>query len=156
MKTIVFGLITFAHDLFTAVWIGGMFTLALSVFPALKGTWGKGQEVKRATMAIQKRHSLWVYISMGGLILTGLLISNRSDIFGGLFTFQNAYSTLLSLKHIFVLAMIGITLYRSLVVGRGAGPSTPAQKKRNAQLLIANLLLGLSVLLFSGLMTALV
>ncbi len=155
MKTIIFGLITFAHDLFTAVWIGGMFTLALSVFPALKTSLDAGPETKQVTKAIQKRHSLWVYISMGGLILTGLLMSNRSDAFGGLFTFQNAYSTFLSLKHIFVLGMISITLYRSLVLGRGSGPSSPAQKKRNAQLLLANLILGLCVLLFSGLMTAL-
>jgi uncharacterized membrane protein len=154
MKTVVFGLITFAHDLFTAVWIGGMFTLALSVFPALKGILGAGPETKKVTGAIQKRHSVWAYISMAGLILTGLLMANRSEAFSGLFTFQNPYTTALSLKHILVLGMVSISLYRSLILGRGESPSSPSQKKRNAQLLIINLILGMGVLLLSGLMVA--
>ncbi len=154
MNTVVFGLIIFAHNLFTAVWIGGMFTLALSVFPALKKVMGAGPETKKVSGTIQKRHSLWVYISMAGLVLTGLLMSNRSDAFRGLFTFQTPYTTALSLKHILVLGMIGLSLYRSLVTGRGGGPSSPAQKKRSAQLLMANLILGTGVLLISGLMAA--
>lgn len=35
-KTIVFGLITFLHDLFTAAWIGGLITLGLTVMPSVK------------------------------------------------------------------------------------------------------------------------
>ena len=45
-KTIVFGLVTFLHDLFTAVWIGGLITLGLSVMPATKKTLGKDQRQK--------------------------------------------------------------------------------------------------------------
>ncbi len=40
-KTIVFALITFLHDLFTAVWIGGLITLGLTVLPSVKKSLGK-------------------------------------------------------------------------------------------------------------------
>ncbi len=72
-------------------------------------------------MPIQKRHSVWVYVSMIGLVLTGLLQANRSPAFQGLFSFGNTYSSVLTIKHILVVAMIAIALYRSLVLGRKMG-----------------------------------
>jgi putative copper export protein len=39
-QQIVFALITFLHDLFTAAWIGGLITLGLSVWPAPRKTRG--------------------------------------------------------------------------------------------------------------------
>ncbi len=117
-KTIVFALITFLHDLFTAVWIGGLITLGLTVLPSVKKVLGKGPQTKKLMDTIQKRHSVWVYVSMIGLVLTGLLQANRSPAFQGLFSFGNTYSTVLTIKHILVVAMIAIALYRSLVLGR--------------------------------------
>lgn len=149
-----FTLITFLHNFFTAVWIGGMFTLALSVFPATKKSLGPGPQTKKLVKSIQEKHSLWVYISMAGLVLTGLLMSNRSSEFGRLFSFQNAFSSALTVKHILVIIMILIALYRSLVLGRGKGPSSPEQEKLNARLLITNIVLGIAVLLVSGLTAA--
>lgn len=151
-KTIIFGLVTFFHDLFTAVWIGGMFTLGLTVMPSAKKVFGKGPQTKKLMNAIQKRHSVWVYVSMVGLILTGLLQSNRSLAFSGLFSFQDAYSAVLSIKHVFVLAMIAIALYRSLGL---KGTSNPSQEKLKARLLILNIILGVGVLLLSGMNAAL-
>jgi len=52
--------------------------------------------------AIQKRHRVWVYVSMIGLVLTGLLQANRSPAFDGLFSFGNTNSTVLAIKHILV------------------------------------------------------
>jgi len=148
-----FTLINFLHNFFTAVWIGGMFTLGLSVFPAVKKSLGPGPQTKKLVAAIQKKHSLWVYISMAGLVLTGLLMSNRSPEFGGLFSFQNVFTSALTVKHILVVLMIIIALFRSVVLGAGGGPSSPEQEKLNARLLITNLILGAAVLLISGLTT---
>ena len=153
-KIIVFTLVTFLHNLFTAVWIGGMFTLGLSVFPAVKKSLGPGPQTKQLVKSIQEKHSLWVYISMAGLVLTGLLMSNRSAEFGGLFSFQNAFSSALTVKHLLVIIMILVTLYRSLILGQGKGPSSPEQEKLNARLLITNIVLGTAVLLISGLTAA--
>ena len=149
-KLIVFAIITFLHDLFTAVWIGGLITLGLTVLPSAKKVLGKGPEMKKLMDAIQKRLSVLVYVSIVGLLLTGLLQANRAAEFQGLFSFANTYSIFLSLKHVLVLAMIAITLYRSLVLGRRTGPSTPAQEKLSVKLLLLNMVLGIAVLLHSG------
>lgn len=151
-KTIVFALVTFLHDLFTAVWIGGLITLGLTVMPTAKKILGKGPETKKLMNAIQKRHSVLIYVSLVGLVLTGLLQANRNSAFLGLFSFGNTYTAVLAVKHILVLAMIVIALYRSLALAQA---STPAQEKLKATLLILNIVFGVSILLLSGFVTAL-
>ena len=151
-QTIVFGLVTFLHDLFTAVWIGGLITLGLTVMPSVKKILGKGPETKKLMDTIQKRNSVLVYASMVGLVLTGLLQANRSSAFLGLFSLGNTYSAFLAVKHILVLAMIVIALYRSLALSK---TNTHAQEKLKAALLILNIVFGVSILLLSGLTAAL-
>jgi len=151
-KTIVFALVTFLHDLFTAAWIGGLITLGLTVMPSVKKILGKGPETKKLMDAIQKRHSVLVYVSMIGLVLTGLLQANRTSAFLGLFSFGNTYSAVLAAKHILVLAMIAIALYRSLALDK---TSTPTQEKLKATLLILNIVFGVGILLLSGFTAAL-
>ena len=109
-----------------------------------------GPQTKQLMDTIQKRLSVLVYISIVGLVLTGLLQANRSPAFQGLFSFASTYSTVLSLKHILVLAMIAVALIRSLVLGRRSGPQTPDQEKLKVGLLFLNIALGIGVLLLSG------
>jgi len=151
-QTIVFGLVTFLHDLFTAVWIGGLITLGLTVMPAVIKVLGKGPETKKLMDTIQKRNSVLVYASMVGLVLTGLLQANHNSAFLGPFSFGNAYSAVLAVKHILVVLMIVIALYRSLALSK---TTTHGQEKFKGILLILNLLFGISILLLSGLAAAL-
>ncbi|MBC8448772.1 MAG: CopD family protein [Chloroflexi bacterium] len=154
-KQIMFALVTFLHDLFTAVWIGGLITLAITVLPSARKVLGMGPQTKKLMDTIQKRLSVLVYVSIVGLMLTGLLQANRSPAFQGLFSFGNPYSTVLTIKHILVLAMIAVALYRSLVLGRRSGPSSPDQERIKAGLLFLNVVLGIAILLLSGFSTAL-
>ena len=151
-QTIALALITFLHDLFTAAWIGGLITLGLTVMPATKKILGKAPETKKVMDAIQKRHSVIVYTSIIGLTLTGLLQANRSSLFLGLFSFGNTYSTVLTIKHVLVIAMIIIALYRSLALAK---TSSPAQEKLKKILMLLNIIFGISILLLSGFATAL-
>ena len=151
-KTIVFALVTFLHDLLTAAWIGGLIALGLTVMPSVKKILGKGPETKKLMDAIQKRHSVIVYVSMTGLVLTGLLQANRTSVYLGLFSFGNTYSAILAVKHILVLTMIAIAVYRSLALAKA---STPAQEKLKATLLILNIVFGVGILLLSGFTAAL-
>lgn len=154
-KQIVFALITFLHDLFTVVWVGGLITLGLTVLPSARSVLGMGPQTKQLMNEIRNRLSKLVYVSIAGLVLTGLLLSRRSPAFSGLFSFGNSYSTILTLKHVLILAMVAVALYRSLVLGRRTGPSTPDQEKLSAGLVLFNSLLGLVVLLLSGFTAAL-
>jgi len=151
----MFAIITFLHDLFTAVWVGGIITLGITVLPSAKKVLGMGPQTKKLMDAIQKRLSVLVYVSIVGLLLTGLLQANRNPDFQGLFSFGNSYSTVLTIKHILVLAMVAVALFRSLVLGRRSGPSTPSQEKLKAGLLFLNIILGVAILLLSGFSAAL-
>jgi len=151
---IVFAIVVFLHDLFTAVWIGGLITLGLTVLPSARQVLGKGPQMKKLLDAIQKRLSVLIYVSIVGLILTGILQANRNPAFEGLFGFGSAYATALSLKHIVVVLMIGVALFRSLVLGRRPAPLTPSQEKLNVGLLLLNMVLGIAVLLLTGLSVA--
>ncbi len=154
-KQIAFALITFLHDLFTVVWVGGLITLGITVLPSAREALGKGPQLKKLMDTIQRRLSTLVYISIVGLLVTGLLQAKRNAAFQGLLTFGNAYSATLAIKHILVLAMIGVALYRSLVLGRRNEPATPSQEKLSASLLLLNMALGIAVLLLSGFTAAL-
>jgi putative copper export protein len=143
------------HDLFTAVWIGGLITLGFTVLPSARHVLGMGPETKKLMNTIQKRLSPLIYVSIAGLIVTGMLLSRRSPDFQGLFGFGSAYATVLSLKHVLVALMIGIALYRSLVLGSRSAPFSPRQEKLKVGLLLVNVVLGIAVLLLSGFSVAL-
>ena len=153
-KQVLFAVIVFLHDLFTAVWIGGLITLSFTVLPSARQVLGQGPQMKTLLNAIQKRLSVLVYVSIAGLIVTGAFQANRNPAFEGLFRLNSAYATALSLKHVAVVVMIGITLVRSLVLGRRRAPLTPPQEKLNLGLLLLNAALGVVVLLLTGLSVA--
>lgn len=154
-KLIFFALVTFFHDLFTVIWIGGVLLAGLSFMPAVKEALGPGPQLKRVMHTYQKRQSVWVYASMIGLILTGLLLSKRSPQFSGLFGFGNAYTAVLTFKHVLVMLMIGVSLYRSLAFRNTPAGAAPQQERLNARLLLVNMLLSGAVLLTSAFVAAL-
>jgi uncharacterized membrane protein len=154
-KQIAFAFITFLHDLFTAIWVGGLITLGLTVLPAARKVLGMGPETRQLMQAIQRRLSRLVYAAIVVLAVTGMLLARRSPAFQGVLSFATPYATVLSLKHILVLLMIVLALVRSLALGGATAPSTPAQEKRKVALLLLNMVLGVLVLLLSGFSAAL-
>ncbi len=118
-QTFGLALIRFLHNLFTALWMGGMMVTWFSLRPTAKAVLGDEMAFRKLMRAFQQRQGRIVYYSMAGLVITGLLMARRSPDFSRLFSFDNAYAVTLSLKHLVVLAMIAISLYRSLVLGRG-------------------------------------
>jgi len=154
-KQIVFALMTFLHDLFSAIWVGGLITMGLAVLPAARKVLGMSPETKKLMQVLQKRLSRLVYASIVGLLVTGMLLANRSPGFQGLFGLGNPYATVLGIKHILVLLMVTIALIRTLALGRGGRSASPAQEKLKAGLLLFNMVLGVAVLLLSGFNAAL-
>jgi putative copper export protein len=143
-------LIVFLHDLFTAVWIGGLVAIALTALPASRRVLGKGPQLKQLMDEIMKRQSLLVYISMFGLAITGLLQAKQGGQFEGLFSFGNSYSTVLSLKHLIMLSMVAIALVRTLVLGKPSRSGNQQSDRLSIALLYLNVALGVVVLLLSG------
>ncbi|MCK4571058.1 hypothetical protein KAT84_03810, partial [Candidatus Bipolaricaulota bacterium] len=104
--------VLFLHNLFTVVWVGGLIILGTVVLPVTSKTLGRGAKTKELIDNIQNRLSVFVYISILGLLGTGMLLANRASQFDGSFSFANGYSTVLAIKHIVVILMVGIALFR--------------------------------------------
>ena len=153
--TIITALIAFLHDLATVVWIGALISLALITMPAVKKVLGKSLEVAKVQQEIQNRQRPWVFGSLVVLILTGMLLARRNPAFGGLFSMANPYSIVMSIKHILVILMAAIAIYRSAAFGKGSAAGNPTRQKWSARLMLANLILGVGVLLLSGFSSAL-
>jgi uncharacterized membrane protein len=153
-QQLVFGLVKFVHDFFTAVWIGGLFAIGAIVVPSLLSEHGRTAETRRTMQAIQARLSLWVYGSIVALTVTGILMGRRNPAFGGMFSFANTYSTTMALKHILVLAMVVIAVLRSRGLDAIRSLKNAHRVKLKWTLLYANLALGILVVLLSGLAAA--
>jgi putative copper export protein len=145
-KQVIFGIVTFLHDLFTAGWIGGLLTLGLAVLPTARRLYGRGPEAVRLMDALQQRLRWVVYASIVGLAVTGLLLARRNPAFGGLFSFANAYSAALTAKHLLSAAMVVVALVRSIALAPGRAAQTPGNQRRKVMLLIVNMVLGVLVL----------
>jgi len=148
------GLVQFLHDLFTAIWIGGLVTMAVAVLPSLRKVLGMNPQTKMLSETIMSRLSKLVMLSMVGLLLTGIMMSNRSPLFEGFFAVTNEYSMILTIKHILIAVMVVLSLLRSQGLSR-MGLDPKKETKISMVILILNLIVGISVLFMSGLLSAL-
>ena len=144
-------LISTLHNLFTAIWIGGMIMLAFAFLPALKKSALDGKTRMPVSMAAQKRLRMLAIISMVGLAITGLLMTKRSPA-GGLFQFGTPYATALSVKHILMILMVLTAAARTLVNKKLAANPAPRTEKASAALLLLNIVFGVVVLFLSSLL----
>jgi len=142
--------VLFLHNLFTTVWIGGLITLGVVVLPVTSKTLGKGAKTKELIDKIQNRLSVFVYVSMLGLVGTGMSLARRAPQFGGLFSFANGYSIVLAIKHVVVILMVVIALSRRIALKQRGDKLQPRIRKAGLGLLYANVVLGIVVLLLSA------
>ena len=149
-QILIIAIITFIHNLFTAIWIGGMIALLISVLPSIKKQLGHTPEAKQLTDEIKNRLSKIVYLSIFMLLITGLLLSNRSPLYQGPLNLSNDYSLMLNIKHLCYLAMLAIAVVRSKFLDKLVSMKSPKYKKVNGGLLVVNILIGSVVLFLSG------
>lgn len=148
------GILIFLHDLFTAIWVGGLLMLCLSVLPGLKKVFGHSAESEKAMDAITRQQRKFVFIAMPGLLITGVLLARTSAGFNGLFNFTTSFGALLSVKHILVFLMVILALVRAFGFRNLEKSKDLARKKTSLLLMHINAALGVLVLLLSGLAVA--
>lgn len=153
-KQLIMGIIRFSHDFFTVVWIGGLGFMVLTMFSSFKKVLGKDPKAQSLMNAITRRHSIWVYISIVGLFVTGLLLGRSNANYLGFMSFDNLYSSLTSAKHIITFVMILIALFRSISFGRKDIKMSPEKSRFSMLLIIINFSLGLVILFLSGLLAS--
>ncbi len=153
---IIFGLINFLHDLFTSLWIGGLAFMVLILVPVVQKYFEDKKEGLAFQKKAEKRLNIVVYISMVGLMVTGILMSTQAlaKHYDGFFSFTNDYSIVLNIKHILVILMVVIALTRSQILDRLKSTSKALMKARMI-LIPINLFLGVAVLVLSGISASL-
>ncbi len=151
---IVYGLMEFLHTFFATIWIGGLLTLGLIVFPIIKKNESIEKKQKLVIMdKIKNRLSPIIYLSIIVLFITGLLLGKHSGQFAGIFVVINTYTLIVAIKHVLVIVMTIIAILRSRIVDR-LNLEPNKKMKLMGVLIIINMILGIAVLLLSGLSVA--
>ncbi|MDF1519227.1 MAG: hypothetical protein RQ728_04645 [Brevefilum sp.] len=153
-KMFVFGVVRSLHDVFTALWIGGLLTTAFTFMPVFKNAKEKIEGLGALLVAYQKRMGAVALVSIFGLWITGLLLGKQSQAYSGFMSFSNTYNALLSVKHLLIFAMILIAVYRRFILGKKIMSFDDSQQKLYGFLLILNTLLGVIILFLSGISSA--
>ena len=95
------------HSLGTVVLIGYYFILILILLPVLKNN--QASPVSGTILSeISKRSRGWLYISLLIFIITGIYLMLTDPNYLGLGNFGNPWSVLMLVKHIIIVAMLGI------------------------------------------------
>lgn len=149
LNPIVVSLVSFFHELFTVVWIGGLLTLGLTIAPVAKQSLRK--DAFKLMDAIQQRLSKLIYICIIGLFATGVLLARQSGVYTGLFSFGNTYSMLITIKHLVYFVMVILAVFRSRFITLEGASET---QKKSMLLLMGNMVLGMLTLLLTALASA--
>ena len=153
MNPVVIVIVKFLHDLFTAVWIGGLLLITLTLFPALKKTLGHSAETEKIMDAVMMKQGKLVVLAVIVLTLTGMLLARSSGNVTGLMRFDSQYASLLSIKHILMIVMVVVAFSRLFGFRGLASQPNKDRKKLSLLLLHLNTLVGVAVLFLSA-MTA--
>ena len=144
-------LINFLHELFTVIWIGGLLLLVLVIMPVLKKQFEE-EKFNQVNKMIKTRLSIFTYVSIVVLIVTGLLMTRLADPVQttGFLSFESSYATLLSIKHILFILMALIAIFRSAILDRIKGIEKKTRHKISKILLLLNVIFGIAVLFLSS------
>ena len=163
MSLLILSLSHFLHLLATVVWIGGIWMILLVILPGAKGALESAPMVGKLMKGITKRFTPMANLSIFILIVTGIVIAHYEKNFTGFLDFSNSWNVIMLLKHFLVALMIIVHFYRGLILNpkivRLSSQSNDSQvariQKFSLNLVKTNLILGMIVLLLTGISTSL-
>lgn len=150
------------HMVATVVWVGGLMFMALLVWPGARRVLGGGTEFADLIRDLQRRFNPLAWLSLGALIVTGLIQMTANPNYDGLLSVRNTWAAAILFKHIAVGGMVLIGAYMNwslqprlmrLALMERRGQSTTeadAWHRRELQLTRLNLLCGMLVLAFTA------
>jgi len=139
------GLGNAVHLIAAVVWIGGLALLVLGLRPALRKSVAEEASRDAIEGPLHRRFFALSALSAAVLLLSGLMLMTSDTHFLGFGNYENTWSKLMVAKHGLFVAMIGL-----LVVQRRARAA-----KVERDLVDIALMLGIAVLVVTGLLTAL-
>lgn len=155
------------HLLATVVWVGGLALMALVVLPGLARALDEDARRAGILAELRRRFTPLANLSLVVLVVTGMLQMVSDSHYDGLLRLSNSWTRAMLLKHVAVSGMVVVgaimqwqltpALERArLLASHQPGESDlPALRTRERQLSRLDLALGILVLLFTALATAL-
>ncbi len=169
MSDTLLALSFFFHLVATIVWLGGLVFMIVIVWPETRALIAR-QDQSGALLdlldRLRKRFYPLANLSLVVLIVTGLFQMGKNPHYDGLFQFTNDWTRAILLKHVAILGMLiaGVLLQWSvmpaldranLLVRRGKeSPDLERLQRRERQLLVVSGILGIVVLFFTAVATA--
>lgn len=151
------------HLVATVVWIGGLVTMGLVVWPGLRRALSDAAALARAAEIIDARFKPLANLSLIVLILTGFVQMNANENYTGLLNFSNLWAQAIALKHLSIIGMIAVGAVMNFAVqpalrrnamlaARGVANTAEATALRQRLLRLerVNLALGILVLAFTA------
>jgi uncharacterized membrane protein len=153
MKELILITCYWAHLVAVALWVGGIIFILFFAMPSSRQV--LGAESGKFMGEISKRFTPVANLSIVFLVITGAILAWLNEQYSGITFLENDWTSALMLKLFLVLVMIAIHFYRGLVLGpRIMRTAAVAEKttlqKLSLNLVKANFILGLLVLLISG------
>ncbi|MEZ4669991.1 MAG: DUF4149 domain-containing protein [Anaerolineae bacterium] len=158
----------FAHLIATVVWIGGLVTLTILVWPETKRALEDNPALYKLLTRLRQRFAPLTNFSLVVLVLTGFIQMSADPNYDGVLKFDNEWSRVMLAKHIAIIGMVicGLALQyivspalerASLLRERGKGDDAEWTnlRQREVRLTWLNVLLGMAVLGFTAWATAL-
>jgi len=138
------GLGNFVHLVAAVLWIGGLFVLVAGIRPALSKALPSDPERERILALVHRRFSLLSLVAASVLFASGFMMMTQNERFEGFGHYQNTWSKILVVKHaLFVALLVPLLLLRK---------ARPVKIEKD--LIDLSLMLGLAILLATGLLTA--
>lgn len=138
------GLGNAVHLLAAVLWIGGLLVLVAGIRPALGRAFPSDIERDRVWAIVHRRFALLGTVAALVLLATGFMMMTQDDHFEGFGHYSNGWSKLLVAKHALFLGMVAV-----LVLLR-----RPRPVKIEKDLIDLSLMLGIAILIVTGLLTA--
>lgn len=136
------------HLLAAVVWIGGLAILVLGFRPSLKRS-GAAEEMRGGLLAGLHRRILRLgWLSAAVLLGSGLMMMTADEHFEGMGRWETTWSKLMVAKHLVFAAMIGLLAFQWRFSRRRT------DLKSESDLMDVSLMLGVAVLVLTGLLTA--
>lgn len=117
MSQTLFSLCTWLHAIATVVFIGHPLLLATIYLPAFAQA--KADVAGPILSGVSKRSRSWMYASLIIFMITGIYLMIVDPNYLGVGQFSNAWSVAMLIKHILILAMIGLGFFYNAILRVG-------------------------------------
>ena len=117
MSQILFSIFTWLHAIATVVFIGHPLLLAVIYLPAFAQA--KAEVAGPILSGVSKRSRPWMYASLIVFTITGIYLMLVDPSYLGIGKFTNLWSIAMLVKHILIVAMIGLGFFYNAILRVG-------------------------------------